>query len=89
MDTAGISIHAMDREEVAATDTGKRVVNYSGKKIGEIAEVTDGVAYVDPVAGLADSIRSKLGWADSSHDEYRLEPNRIAKITGDEIKLKK
>lgn len=78
----------MERTKIADDDEGKRVVNSTGKKIGMIAEVRNGAAYVDPDPGLTDSIRSKLGWGDADQDDYRLESGRVATITDDEVRLK-
>jgi len=78
----------MDRTKISADDEGKRVVNSKGKKIGMVTQVKNGAAYVDPDPGIADSIRSKLGWGDADADDYRLESRRIAKITDDEVRVK-
>lgn len=78
----------MDRTKISEDDKGKRVVNSKGKKIGLVTAVKNGAAYVDPDPGIADSIRSKLGWGDADADDYRLEARRIGKITDDEIQVK-
>lgn len=78
----------MERTTISKDDEGKRVVNAKGKKVGMVTEVKNGTAYVDPAPGIADSIRSKLGWGDADSDDYRLESRRISKITDDEIQVK-
>jgi len=78
----------MDRTTISDDDEGKRVVNPEGNEIGMITEVRNGTAYVDPDPGIADSIRSKLGWGDADADDYQLESHRIDSITDDEIRLK-
>ncbi|GAB7009469.1 PRC-barrel domain containing protein [Halorubrum trueperi] len=78
----------MVRTKISDDDKGKRVVNSSGQKIGMITEVKNGNAYVDADPGIADSIRSKLGWGDADADDYRLESRRIADINDDEVRLK-
>ena len=78
----------MDRTEISKDDAGKRVVNSEGNKIGMISEVKNGTAYVDPDPGIADSIRSRLGWGDADADDYQLESGRIHAITDDEVRLK-
>ena len=79
----------MPRRKISEEDEGKRVVNTKGKKIGIVTEVKNGVAHVDPSPGIADSIRSRLGWGDADEDDYALEARRIAKITDDEVQLKR
>ncbi len=79
----------MDRRNVTEDDEGKRVVNQRGDKVGMIAEVRSGSAYVDPDPGITDAIRSRLGWGDTDEDHYRLEEDRIDSITDDEVRLKK
>ncbi|MDZ5810630.1 PRC-barrel domain containing protein [Halorubrum sp. AD140] len=78
----------MVRTKISDDDEGKRVVNSRGKKIGMVTEVKNGTAYVDPDPGIADSIRSRLGWGDADDDNYELESRRIDRITDDEIHLK-
>ena len=79
----------MERTKISDDDDGKRVVNSKGKKIGMVTQVKNGKAYVDPDPGIADSIRSKLGWGDADEDDYLLESGRIDSITDDEVRLKR
>jgi hypothetical protein len=78
----------MERKHVTDEDEGKAVVDAHGKKIGMVTEVRSGTAYVNADPGLADTIRSKLGWGDADQDDYELEENRIHTVTDDEIRLK-
>jgi len=78
----------MDRTNVLEEDTGKKVVNSRGEKIGMVTEVEDGTAFVNPDPGIADRIASKLGWGEADEDDYELHSNRIHTITDDEIRLK-
>lgn len=78
----------MKRTKISEDDEGKRVVNSTGKKIGMVKTVENGRAYVDPSPGIADSIRSRLGWGDADEDDYELESGRIADISDDEVRLK-
>ena len=66
------------------TDEGKPVVDATGDKIGEVIDVNDGMAYVDPHPSLAEKIMSRLG-ADEDEEYYRLREDRIQRITDDEI----
>ena len=78
----------MARNHVTDEDQGKRVVDTHGQKIGIISEVRSGTAYVNADPGLADIIRSKLGWSDADQEDYPLEQSRIHAITDDEVRLK-
>ena len=78
----------MERKHVTDDDQGKAVVDSSGQKIGMVTEVKSGTAYVNANPGIADTIRSKLGWGDADEDDYALEEDHIDIITDDEIRLK-
>ncbi|WP_435099645.1 PRC-barrel domain containing protein [Halorubrum sp. N11] len=78
----------MERDHITDDDEGKAVVDSHGEKIGMIAEVKSGTAYVNPDPGLADTLRSKLGWSEAGEDDYPLEEGRIHTVTDDEIRLK-
>ncbi|MFC6785947.1 PRC-barrel domain containing protein [Halobaculum halobium] len=78
----------MERNHVTEDDEGKAVLDSGGRKIGMVTEVKSGTAYVNADPGLADSIRSKLGWGDADEGDYALENDRIDTVTDDEIRLK-
>lgn len=78
----------MERDHVTDDDEGKAVVDSHGEKIGLITEVRSGTAYVNADPGLADTIRSKLGWNEAGMEDYPLENNRIKTVTDDEVRLK-
>lgn len=77
----------MVRNHIIDDDEGKTVVNAAGQEIGLVTEVRSGTAYVDADPGLADTIRSKLGWSKSDEDDFTLEESSIDSITDDEIRL--
>lgn len=77
----------MVRNHITDEDEGKKVVNSTGQKIGIVTEVRSGTAYVDADPGLADTIRSTLGWNEADEDDYPLEANSIESVTDDEIRL--
>jgi len=77
----------MSRRHIMDEDEGKRVVDPSGHEIGMITEVRSGTAYVDADPGLADTIRSKLGWSEADEDDYPLEESSIGSVTDDEVRL--
>lgn len=78
----------MERDHITDDDQGKTVVDSSGRKLGMVTAVKSGAAYVDADPGIADTIRSKLGWIDADENDYALEENRIETITGNQIRLK-
>lgn len=78
----------MERDHVTDDDEGKLVVDSHGQEIGMITEVRSGTAYVNADPGLADTIRSKLGWGDADEDDYPLEGTRIHTVTDDEVRLR-
>jgi hypothetical protein len=78
----------MAGKKIMEEDEGKKVVDSGGRKVGMISEVRAGTAYVDADPGLADSIRSKLGWNEADQDDYPLEEGSIDSVTDDEIRLR-
>lgn len=68
-------------------DEGKEVVNVNEDPVGRVIAVEHGEAHVDPDPGLADAIRSKLGWGEENEDSYVLDSSRIASVTDDEIRM--
>lgn len=70
-------------------DVGKRVVNANGEEVGEVTEVRNEIAYVDPDPGMFDSVKAKLGWVDVDDDAYPLQDAEVSEITDDEIRLRR
>lgn len=70
-------------------DEGKRVVNSNGEEIGIVQSVEGGMVHVDPDPGMADSIKSKLGWGDSDEDTYALDEDNVESISDDEVRLRR
>lgn len=69
-------------------DEGKPVVNAEGERIGVVASVRGGTAYVDPDPGIADRIAARLGWGSADEGDYPLEEAKIETITQDAIRLR-
>lgn len=70
-------------------DEGKHVKNARGDDVGLVVAVEHGEAHVNPDPGLADSIRSRLGWGDPDEEgTYKLDSSEIDSVTDDEIRLK-
>lgn len=66
------------------SDEGKPVINASGDKLGEVADVNEGVAYVDPHPSLTKKILARLG-AEEDDEYYQLRRDKIDHITDDEV----
>ncbi|WP_435181530.1 hypothetical protein [Halorussus sp. AFM4] len=66
------------------SDEGKTVVDADGDEMGEVIDVSDGVAYVDPHPSLAERVMSRLGF-DEDEEYYELRSDNIDRITVDEI----
>lgn len=66
---------------------GNRVIDTEGGRIGVVCGVSDGVVYVDPDPGLAETITSKPGWRDVYEDYYPLPGASIERITAEEVHL--
>lgn len=79
----------MSQRTITDSDEGKRVVNANGETIGMVSAVRSGTAYVDADPGLADRIRTTLGWEDVDADDYPLDEATVESITDDEIQLKR
>lgn len=73
---------------ISEDDEGKAVVDEHGEKIGIVADVRGGTAYVDPDPGLMGQMKSKLGWGEADEETYPLDSSDIAEITDDEIRLR-
>lgn len=68
-------------------DEGKQVVDSNGEEIGIVTGVRGGTAYVDPDPGLAENLKSRLGWGEVDQDDYPLDDSQIETVTDDEIRL--
>lgn len=68
-------------------DEGKDVVNSNGDEVGRVIEVTHGEGHVEPDPGIADTIKTTLGWGEADGDTYRLSASDIEHVTDDEIRL--
>lgn len=69
-------------------DEGKSVITESGDQIGQVVEVRNGDAYVDPNPDVTDSLKSKLGWGDRQSEEtYHLDSTKVVSITDKEVRV--
>ena len=76
-------------KEFTAEDDGKKVIDSHGETVGMVSEVKDGMAYVDADPGIADKIKSTLGWDDADDSDYTLRRSQVDRVTDDEIHLRK
>ncbi|WP_262175066.1 PRC-barrel domain containing protein [Haloarcula laminariae] len=77
----------MAQTQLTEADEGKKVVNHDGDEIGVISGFRGGQAYVDPDSGMTDKIMSSLGWNEVDDDDYALNPDQVAEVTDDEVRL--
>jgi len=66
---------------------GRDIVDADGNQVGIVTAVKHGTAYVDADPGITDKIRTRLGWEDTSEEDYPLQEEAIDTITDDEIRL--
>lgn len=74
------------RSHITDEDEGKQVIR-DNETIGRVAEVDRGTAYVDPDPGVAETVKSKLGWADADADSFALDENSVREVTDDEVRI--
>lgn len=75
-------------DTITSSDEGKPVV-HGTETVGRVVDVEHGTAYVDPDPGIAETVMSKLGWADKDAETYPLQDASIAEITDDEVRLRR
>ncbi len=75
------------RTNLSEDDKGKRIVTPNGEEVGMVKDVQAGRAFVDPDPGITDSIRTTLGWGEAQEGDYELNPDRVDRITDDEVVL--
>jgi len=77
-----------DRITVDESFEDKHVINARGERVGIVSGVRGGTAYVDPDPGIADQVKSLLGWNDVDDDDRPLREDAIERVTDDEIHLR-
>lgn len=77
------------RQRTTATegDEGKPVRNTASEEVGRVMAVEQGKIHVKPDPGLADNIRSKLGWGADDEETYVLTANSIEEINDEEVRI--
>lgn len=73
--------------QLTDTEVGKTVVTPDGDEIGQITDVHNNVATVEPDPGLADRFRAVLDWegSDSDSETYRLQAGDVSNVTADTV----
>ena len=76
--------------EFTEADEGASVFNADDEKIGIVAEIRDGTAYVEPEPSLTEELRAKLDWgsAETDEDAYPLRDDWVEVVEDDEILLR-
>jgi hypothetical protein len=69
------------------SDEGKQVVTHDNELIGEVVEVGDHAARVDPDPDLSDTAMSRLGWG-GDEDTYWLDYDQIDAVVKDQVRIK-
>jgi hypothetical protein len=91
-ETAGDESETTSEHEVTLDDdnVGKDVFDANDEKVGVVTEVDEdaNVMYVDPHPGLAQRVKTRLGWEGHDEDAYSVEPERIADIDDDRVRLR-
>jgi len=59
-----------------------------GETVGTVAKTMETELHVEPHTGLSQSIRRRLGWAESDQDTFSVSHSSVDSITDDEIRLK-
>jgi hypothetical protein len=76
------------RTDITEDEEGKQVVGPDGEEVGRIVTVEHGTAHVDPDPGITDTVKSKLGWADTDEETYPLQEASVSEVTDDEVRLR-
>lgn len=73
----------------AGDDVGKPVIAQDGERVGTVAEVRDGTAYVEPAADLDERTRSELRWDGPVQTETEeLNANFVSDVSGHDVRLR-
>ena len=73
--------------QLTDTEVGKTVVTPDGDEIGQVTNVHNNVATVEPDPGLTDRLRAVLDWegSDSDSETYRLQAADVSNVTDDTV----
>lgn len=74
--------------EITEEHEGISVFNADERRIGIIASVENGTAYVNPDPNIVEEFGAKLGWGNVDQETHPLGEEQIATVTDDEIILR-
>lgn len=61
-------------------EVGKTVVDAEGKRLGIVAKVEGGTAYVDPNPSVAEHVMAKVGWEDEDAEDYVVTEDMLGRV---------
>lgn len=73
--------------DITEKHEGIAVFNGDEQRIGIVASVENGTAYVNPDPNIIEEFKTKLGWGNSDQETHPLSEEQIETITDDEIIL--
>lgn len=75
---------------LSTADEGKVLMDIEGEEIGIVTEVDtdEQVAFVEPDAGLAESVVQGLGFGDADEDDIQVPADTVATVTDTELRVK-
>jgi hypothetical protein len=76
-----------ERPTLRESDEGKTVVGGDGTEIGIVTDVSPDSIEVQPDPSLVDRVKATLDWGGRDEDAYRVDTDRIDRVTGTEIRL--
>lgn len=72
---------------LSGDEVGKTVVDAEGKKLGIVAKVDSGRAYVDPNPSIAEQLLASVGWEGDDEEDYVVTEDMLESV-GEEIVLR-
>ncbi|HET7323563.1 MAG TPA: PRC-barrel domain containing protein [Halococcus sp.] len=74
--------------EITEEHEGVSVFNAEKRRIGIVASVENGTAYVNPDPSIVEEFGAKLGWETGEQETHPLDAEQIATVADDEIILR-
>lgn len=74
-----------DRSRATERDVGKPILDDEDNRLGRVAAVTGNEVEIDPNPDLLDRVKSRFGWKDRDDDTYRIDADRVRRVTDDEV----
>ncbi|GEM_PF-1260398 len=73
--------------ELTPADRGKPAVDTDGNRLGTISAIEDDVVHVEPIAGLTERLKARLGWGDTPRQPFSISSDNVASVTGEHVVL--